>query len=148
MDLCDITIGQAASCDVTITALDVDTFARLSSDTNPLHVDAAAAREFGYPRAVAHGMLALGTISRLIGTELPGPGALWVSQDVRFVGVVLVGDRLTARVEVAQVSKAARLVVLRTEVINQQSGQPVLLGTAKVVVLKRLDVPAPAEHVA
>jgi acyl dehydratase len=148
MDICDITVGLAATCDVTVTARDIETFARLSHDTNPLHVDAAAARDFGFPRPVAHGMLALGAISRLIGTQLPGPGALWVSQEVRFVGPVLVGDRLTARVEVAQVSRAARIVVLRTQVINHASGTHVLLGTARVMVLPRRATPAPAEDVA
>jgi acyl dehydratase len=147
MDIGDIRVGLAATCDVTVTAVDVDTFARLSHDTNPLHVDAAAAREFGFPRPVAHGMLALGTISRLIGTEVPGPGALWVSQDVRFGGPVLVGDRLTARVEVTQISRAARIVVLRTEVINH-SGALVLLGTAKVKVLERGVAPAGAGDIA
>jgi acyl dehydratase len=137
MDICDIRLGQTAKCDVTVTAEDVDTFARLSLDTNPLHLDAAVARDFGFPRPVAHGMLALSTISRLIGTELPGAGALWVSQDVRFVGLVFVGDRLNARVQVMEVSKAARLLVLSTEVINQETGEYVLRGTAKVVMLKR-----------
>jgi acyl dehydratase len=148
MDICDIRLGQTATCDVTVTAQDVDTFARLSLDTNPLHLDAAAARDFGFPRPVAHGMLALGAISRLIGTELPGPGALWVAQDVRFVGLVFVGDRLTARVQVMQVSKAARLLILSTEVINQSSGEHVLRGTAKVVMLKRRATPALSEGVA
>jgi acyl dehydratase len=147
MDIADIRVGLAATCDVTVTAVDVDTFARLSQDTNPLHVDAAAARDFGFPRPVAHGMLALGTISRLIGTEVPGAGALWVSQEVRFVGPVLVGDRLTARVEVTQISRAARIVVLRTEVINH-SGALVLLGTAKVKVLERGVAPAAEEEIA
>jgi acyl dehydratase len=148
MDICDIRLGQTATCDVTVTAADVDTFARLSLDTNPLHLDAAAARDFGFPRPVAHGMLALGAISRLIGTELPGAGALWVSQDVCFVGLVFVGDRLTARVQVMQVSRAARLLVLSTEVINQETAEHVLRGTAKVVMLKRRASPALSEGVA
>jgi acyl dehydratase len=132
-----IHVGSAATCDLQVTDADIHAFAALSRDTNPLHVDAAAAREFGFPRPVAHGMIALGSISRLIGTELPGPGALWLSQEVQFVGPVLAGDSLTARVEVTRVSKAAGVVVLRTEVTSGASGQPVLVGTARVKVLPR-----------
>jgi acyl dehydratase len=130
-----IQIGDAAACELVITAADVDQFARLSQDTNPLHVDAGAAHAFGFPAPVAHGMLALSSISRLIGTELPGPGALWMSQEVRFIAPVLVGDALRARVEVQQVSRGSRVVVLRTEVVNRDSGRPVLSGTAKVMLL-------------
>jgi acyl dehydratase len=137
MDINLIQVGLSATCHVTVTEPDVAAFARLSQDTNPIHVDAVVARDFGFPRAVAHGMLALSSISRLIGTRLPGPGSLWVSQEVRFVAPALVGDSLTARVEVQQVSKAAGIVVLRTEVINHTSGEPVLVGTAKVKILER-----------
>jgi 3-hydroxybutyryl-CoA dehydratase len=137
MDINAIYVGHQATCDLTVTAADVDAFARLSLDTNPIHLDPAVARDFGFSRAVAHGMLALGSISRLIGTSLPGPGALWVAQDVRFVGPVFVGDALTARVEVEQVSRAAGVVVLHTEVICRASGATVLSGTARVKVLER-----------
>jgi acyl dehydratase len=136
MDIASIQVGAVATCDLTLTEEDVITFARLSHDTNPLHIDADAARELGFERPVAHGLLSLGAISRLIGTELPGPGALWVSQDVQFLTPVLVGDLLTARVEVTQVSRAAGIVVLRTEVLNHNSKARALVGTAKVKVLQ------------
>ena len=135
-DIGAIQVGFVATCDLTLTDEDVISFARLSQDTNPLHIDPVAARELGFPRPVAHGLLTLGSISRLIGTELPGPGALWVSQDVQFLTPVLVGDHLSARVEVMQVSKAAGIVVLRTEVLNRSSNTRALIGTAKVNVLQ------------
>jgi 3-hydroxybutyryl-CoA dehydratase len=137
-DIADIRLGAVAGCDFTLTEQDVATFARLSQDTNPLHVDAEAARQLGFPRPVVHGLLTLGSISRLIGTELPGPGALWVSQSVQFVAPVLVGDRLSARVEVTQISKAAGIVVLRTDVINHDSNTRCLVGTANVKMLQPL----------
>ena len=130
-------VGVATSCDITVTVDHIDACVRLSHDTNPLHLDDEAARAFGFPGAVAHGLFALGMISRLIGTQLPGPGALWLSHDVRFVSPVLVGDELTARVEVQQVSKAAATVVLKTEVINRTSGTQTLVGIAKVKMLER-----------
>jgi acyl dehydratase len=135
-DISAIQVGCVATCAFTLTEEDVISFARLSQDTNPLHIDPVAAREFGFPRPVAHGLLTLGGISRLIGTELPGPGALWVSQDVQFLTPVLVGDQLSARVEVMKVSKAAGIVVLRTEVLNRNSNTRALIGTAKVKVLQ------------
>jgi acyl dehydratase len=135
VDIAAIHVGSVATCDFTVTEHDVLSFARLSHDTNPLHLDPDAARELGFARPVAHGLLTLASISRLIGTALPGPGALWVSQDSQFLTPVLVGDPLTARVEVKQVSKAAGMVVLRTEVFNLHSKARALVGTASVKVL-------------
>jgi 3-oxoacyl-[acyl-carrier protein] reductase len=130
-------VGATASCTLVVSSADVDAFARLSADTNPLHLDPAAARDCGFSRPVAHGMIALGAISRLIGTELPGPGSLWLSQDLQFAAPVLVGDRLEARVTVEQISRGSGTVKLRTEVLSQSTGAPVLVGSAMVKVLQR-----------
>jgi acyl dehydratase len=135
-DIAAIQVGSIATCDFTVTEQDVAAFARLSHDTNPLHVDSSVAHAFGFPRPVAHGLLTLASISRLIGTELPGPGALWLSQNLQFLTPVLVGDRLTARVEVTHVSKGAGVVVLGTEVFNLSSNARSLAGTANVKVLQ------------
>jgi acyl dehydratase len=132
-----IRCGDTAECENTIAASDIDAFARLSLDVNPIHMDAGVARDYGFARPVAHGMLALGTISRLIGTELPGPGSLWVSQELQFAAPVLSGDRVISRVTVEKVSKAAGLVQLRTVVSNAETGAVVLSGVAKVKVLSR-----------
>ncbi len=138
-------VGDTASHEFVVTDEDVDAFARLSADTNPLHMDAKFASELGYPRRVAHGMLALSAISKLIGTQLPGPGSLWVSQELQFVAPVLVGDSLIARVTVVQVSKATRMVALSTEVANRKTGTTVLSGSAKVILLQR-KAPAEGQH--
>jgi acyl dehydratase len=131
-DLTQVHIGDTASCELTIDEAQVQAFSDLSHDTNPLHMEEAFARKRGFPRRVAHGMLALSTISRLIGTELPGPGSLWIGQDVQFSAPVLVGDRIQARVTVQSVSAAARVVVLETEAMVVDSQVIVLRGTAKV----------------
>jgi acyl dehydratase len=136
-DLTAIRIGDEAACETLIGAAEIDAFVALSGDSNPLHLDADVARQCGFPRQVAHGMLALSMISRLIGTELPGGGSLWVSQDLRFASPVLVGDTLRAQVVVEQVSLAARIVQLKTTVVNAHSGATVLSGTAKVRVPPR-----------
>jgi len=133
-DITRINVGDTASCDMVVDAAAVQAFADLSLDDNALHMDAAVAEDCGFPRRVAHGMLALSAISRLIGTQLPGHGSLWSSQDLRFSGPTFVGDTLTARVTVEQVSKAAGMVKLKTEVKNNSTGAIVLSGTAMVKV--------------
>ena len=86
---------------------------------------------------VAHGLLALGAISRLIGAELPGPGSLWLSHQIQFVTPVLAGDRLKAQVSVKSISLAAQSVVLAAEVVNAATGAMVLRGTAVVRIPPR-----------
>lgn len=130
----EIKVGDSASCVFTIDATAVDAFALLSHDDNALHMNDTFARERGFPGRVAHGMLALSTISRLIGTQLPGPGSLWISQELQFTTPVFLGETIEARVTVQSISQAAQVVVLQTEVVNQQTRAIVLRGTAKVRV--------------
>lgn len=134
-DLDQIRPGDTAACETTITHADIISFARLSGDDNPLHMDPCTAARYGFDGVVAHGMLALSLISRLIGTQLPGRGSLWVGQELRFPTPVLAGDRVAASVTVEQVSSGAGLVVLRTEVINVRTGKPVVTGVARVRVM-------------
>lgn len=124
--------GDCGSCRMTVTEAHVDAFAKLSLDDNPLHMNEGFARTLGFRGRVAHGMIALGTISRLIGTQLPGHGSLWISQEVEFVTPVFVGDTLEAQVTVEKISVAARLVVLSTQVVNSDTDEVVLRGSAKV----------------
>lgn len=122
----------------------VQAFADLSGDVNPLHVDAEFAAARGYSRPVAHGLLALGAISRLIGTELPGPGALWMAEDVQFVRPVFVGDTVRASVTVEHVSAAAGVVTLRTEARLERTGETVLTGKARVGLVEARAAASPA----
>jgi acyl dehydratase len=136
-DLSNINVGDTATCRTTITERHIDTFAALSEDDNRLHMENEVAQSYGFQKRVAHGMLSLSMISRLIGTQLPGHGSLWVSEDLQFAVAVFVGDELEAKVTVQQVSKAAQLAVLTTEVVKVESGAVVLRGTAKVRVAPR-----------
>ena len=86
---------------------------------------------------VAHGMLTLSAISRLIGTQLPGPGSLWMSQETNFAAPVFLNDQIQARVTVKTVSRSAQVVVLQTDAINLQTQAVVLRGTAKVRIVQR-----------
>jgi 3-hydroxybutyryl-CoA dehydratase len=133
-DLDAIKIGDQATCSLDVTEKHIELFAELSGDDNALHMDGEFAQRLGFDGRVAHGMIALSMISRLIGTQLPGHGSLWISQELRFALPVQIGDALEARVQVTQISQAARVVVLQTEVVNRETGTFVLRGIAKVRV--------------
>ncbi|HEX6989513.1 MAG TPA: MaoC family dehydratase [Bacillota bacterium] len=126
-------IGDRAEHTRCLTAEDVAAFAALTGDDNPLHLDAEFARGTPFGRPVVHGLLTLSMIGALLGTRLPGPGAIYVEQQVRFRRPVYVGDRVTAAVEVIAVDPQRRRLTLRTECRNQE-GETVLEGTAVLVV--------------
>jgi 3-hydroxybutyryl-CoA dehydratase len=130
-------VGASAACELVVTHKVVAAFAAFSGDDNQLHVNREFAQSSGFGDQVAHGMIALSLISRLIGTQLPGHGSLWISQDLKFVQPVLVGETLSARVTVEKVSRAARVVTLRTEVFKGSPPLVVLQGTAQVRVPER-----------
>jgi 3-oxoacyl-[acyl-carrier protein] reductase len=134
LDFDAIAVGDRAEIRHRVTQADVDAFAALTGDFNPLHVDAAFAQRTLFRRPVVHGMLSASFISTMIGTVLPGSGALWTSQTLDFVAPAFVGDLLTVAATVEQKSVAARSLTLRTVVTNQH-GKEVVAGKAQVKVL-------------
>jgi acyl dehydratase len=116
-----------------VTAEEVDSFARLSGDVNPLHLDDAFAEERGFRGRVVYGALVNAFISRILGTELPGPGCLWLSQTTRFAKPVYVADPIEVVVRVTHKSESLRMLVLETTVQNLR-GETLLQGEAKVSV--------------
>jgi 3-oxoacyl-[acyl-carrier protein] reductase len=139
----EIAVGDEAEVVRTVTADDVATFARLTGDDNPLHMDEAFAAATTFRKRVVHGMLTASFLSTVIGTKLPGPGALWFEQQLRFLAPVRIGERVTVRARVLSKSAAARIITLATDVFAG-NGRPVITGEAKVKVLrpeaKRQDV--------
>ncbi len=119
-----------------VTADEVDSFARLSGDVNPLHLDDAFGRQHGFRGRVVHGALMSAFISRVLGTELPGPGCLWLSQTMRFARPVYIADPIEVVVRVVHKSESLRTLVLETTVENLR-GETVLEGEAKVAVLPK-----------
>jgi acyl dehydratase len=117
-----------------VTAEEVDAFARLSGDFNPLHLDDAFGREHGFRGRVVHGALVSAFISRILGTELPGPGCLWLSQSMRFTRPVYISEPIEVVVRVIHKSESLRTLVLETIVENLR-GEPILVGEAKVTAL-------------
>lgn len=126
-------VGQRASCRRAFSDEDVRAFAELSGDFNELHVDEAAARASRFGGRVVHGMLTASLISRLLGMELPGRGAIYLSQSLRFTGPVRIGDEVEAIVEITAIDAAKRRLTLST-VVNGPGGKPVLTGEALVLL--------------
>lgn len=125
-------IGTRASVTRTISDEDIRTFAEITGDTNPLHLDDAYAATTRFGGRIAHGMLTAGLISTIVGTRLPGLGAIYLQQQVRFVAPVRPGDTITATGEVIAVRPEKRILTLRTDCTNQH-GELVISGEAMVM---------------
>lgn len=115
----DIAIGDTASFSKTITEHDVYAFAGLSGNFNPVHVDEEFARHTRFKGRIAHGLLAAGLISTVIGTALPGANAIYLAQELVFKSPVMLGDTLTALVEVVEKIEAKKRIIFKTSVTNQ-----------------------------
>lgn len=129
-------IGEQASFTQTISGADVAAFAGLTGDFNPLHMDEAYARQTRFGRRIVHGMLTAGLISTVLGTRLPGPGAVYLSQTLKFLAPVYLGDTVTATVEVTAWRPDKRIVTLSTTCTNQD-GKEVLAGKAVLMMAGR-----------
>ena len=126
--------GDQQSLIKQISETDISRFVELTGDDNPLHVDPSYASGTSFKEIVVHGMLGASFISTVIGTKLPGPGALWVSQSIEFCLPVRLGDTLTVTCTVLRKHLRERLLELDTRIENQH-GQVVLSGTGKVKLL-------------
>ena len=133
-DFSEIKVGDSESISKKITESDVRRFVEMTGDDNPLHVDAAYAESTAFKDIVVHGMLGASYISTVIGTRLPGTGALWVSQNFDFLLPVRLGDELSISCTVLKKFERERLLELETKIVNQHQ-QTVLTGTGKVKVL-------------
>ncbi|MBB6341190.1 acyl dehydratase [Pseudomonas fluvialis] len=124
-------IGQKASLNKTVEERDVQLFAAVSGDNNPVHLDAAFAAETLFKERIAHGMFSGALISAAIACELPGPGTIYLGQQLRFTRPVKLGDTLTVELEVLEKLPKGR-VRLATRVFNQNAEQ-VVDGEAEVL---------------
>ena len=131
----DYTIGDRAEIVHKISADDVEAFAKLTGDYNPLHLNKEFARRTAYKKPVVYGMLSASFISTIIGMKIPGPGALWTSQSLEFLHQVYVGDELTIRAQVKQISIATRTLIIGIETYNQ-NGEKIISGEATARILE------------
>ncbi|MCU0622337.1 MAG: MaoC family dehydratase [Gemmatimonadaceae bacterium] len=129
----ELAVGQRAQVAKAITQDDIVRFAELTGDDNPVHLDEAVAAQSRFGRRIAHGMLSAGLISAVLGTKLPGPGVIYLSQSLRFTRPVHPGDVITATAELVELIPAKRRARLATTCRNQ-ADEVVLEGEALVMV--------------
>ena len=125
-------VGQTASFAKTITEHDIYTFAGVTGDLNPAHINESFAQQTQFHGRIAHGILSAGLISAVIGMQLPGPGTIYLGQDLSFRVPVHIGDTITATVTVRSLNPERNRAELDT-VCTNQDGVQVVTGTAKVM---------------
>jgi 3-hydroxybutyryl-CoA dehydratase len=128
----DLSIGLRASLMRTVMDNDLHLFAAVSGDTNPIHISDSFAARSKFGQRIAHGMFTASLVSAVIGTKLPGPGAIYLSQTIQFLAPVRIGDVVTANVEVVELIPDRRRARLFCECICD--GRAVLEGEAWVAV--------------
>lgn len=114
-------VGDKALFSKTLSEADLVLFAGLSGDSNPLHIDAAYAAKTRFKERIAHGLLTASLISAVLGTKLPGPGGVYVSQTLRFLKPVRIGDTITAQAVVTEIHPEKPLLTLETLCFNQHA---------------------------
>lgn len=115
----ELQVGQKAYMEKTVSETDVYMFAGITGDFNPAHVNQAAAEKTMFKGRIAHGMLSAGFISAVLGMQLPGPGSIYISQELKFLSPVRIGDTIKAEVEVVEIMHEKNRVKLRTSCFNQ-----------------------------
>ncbi len=125
----ELNVGDSAQITRTITEKDVEEFARVIGDFNPLHLDPSYAEKTVFKGRIAHGAFSLGLISNVLGNILPGHGTIYLSHEIKFLAPVRIGDTLTVRVEVVELIPERNRAKFRTTCINQE-GKIVVDGFA------------------
>lgn len=131
----EMKVGDSASFTKTVSEHDVYTYAGVSGDFNPAHVNEVEAQKGMFGKRIAHGMLSAGFISTVLGTQLPGPGTIYMGQELRFTKPVFFGDTITATVTVAELIPEKNRAILDT-VCTNQNGDVVIKGKATVMPSK------------
>ena len=131
----DYSVGDSAEITKTITDSDIQTFADVTGDHNPIHVDDAFAKTTRFGRRIAHGMLTASLISSVLANKLPGEGSVYLGQTLQFVAPVFPGDEITARVTVKEIREDKPILKLETICLNQRN-EIVIRGEATVLVGK------------
>lgn len=134
MKFSELSIGMSAEISKTITIEDIQKFADVSLDYNPIHLDEEAGKNSIFGQRIAHGIISAGLISAVVGTKLPGEGAIYVGQDLRFLAPVFIGDTLTAICEIEELITEKNRVILKTVVVNQDRREVV---SGKATLLKK-----------
>jgi len=124
-------VGTTASLSKTISEYDVYSFAGITGDFNPAHINEEYAKSSRFGTRIAHGMLSAGLVSSVIGMKLPGPGTIYMEQQLRFTAPVFIGDTITATITIEHIDERNRMTL--TTVCSNQKGKEVLQGKALVI---------------
>ena len=125
----ELKVGDSAQFSKTITEKDINDFAKVTGDFNPLHLDQGYAEKTIFKGRIAHGLLSVGLLSSILGNILPGHGTIYLSHDIKFLAPVRIGDTITAKVEVIEVVPEKNRAKFRTTCMNQD-GKIVVDGIA------------------
>lgn len=117
----EIRVGDSAEFSKTISEADIYLFAGVTGDLNPFHVNEEYSRKTFFKGRIAHGMLLAGFISTVVGCKLPGPGAIYVKQELNFTAPARIGDTITAKATVIEVMPEKNRVILQTTCTNQNN---------------------------
>ena len=131
----DLSVGKTSERQHTVVEGDLEAFAAVSGDRNPVHLDEAYAAATQFKGRIAHGMLSAAYISAVLGMDLPGPGAIYLSQSLTFKRPVRIGDTVLTRATVTAIDEAKARATLKTECIV--GGKTVVDGEATVMVPRR-----------
>ena len=131
----ELTVGQTAEMSRVVGAADIEAFAEVSGDNNPVHLDEAYAKTTTFGERIAHGMLGGAYISAILGTKLPGPGVIYLSQSLRFRRPVRIGDVVVAKVTITALDENRARVTLDTSC--EVGGKAVIEGEALVIAPRR-----------
>ena len=135
MTIKQMKIGDSASFTKTVTETDVVMYAGVTGDMNPAHINVEYAKTNMFGQRIAHGMLSAGFISNVLAMQLPGPGSIYLGQELKFVKPVFIGDTVTATVTVLEIMEERNRVKMDTTVTNQR-GETVIVGTATIMPAK------------
>jgi 3-hydroxybutyryl-CoA dehydratase len=127
----ELQVGDTAEFSKTISESDVYLYAGVTGDFNPAHINEEYAKKTFFETRIVHGMLVGGLISTVIATKLPGPGSIYIRQELNFLAPVRIGDTVTARVEIADMDREKKRLKMKTVCVNQE-GITVLDGAAVV----------------
>lgn len=133
----ELSVGQSAQMVRTVTEDDIVLFAQVSGDNNPVHLDEAFAAQTPFKTRIAHGMLSAAYISAVIGTQLPGPGTIYMQQALRFKRPVKIGDEVTTIATINEIDPIKGRVSIDT--VCLVGGKPVIEGEALVMAPRKSD---------
>ncbi len=132
MKFADLKVGMTDSVVKIISGEDIDKFADISLDRNPVHLDEEYAAKTMFKKRISHGILVSGLISAVLGTKLPGEGAIYMGQELKFMAPVYIGDTITATVEIIELVPEKNRVICST-ICTNQDGKQVIVGKATLL---------------